>query len=87
MKAGTIITCPECARALLKTTKDLAPGDQMKDAGFESLGFDMTNQRSGCPDCGTRFVRQHPKTGKTQLHTEKDGWIPLSKEKPVVHRP
>lgn len=82
MKSGTVISCPECGRALLKTTKDLLPGAQMKDAGFESLGFDMESMRPGCPDCGERFIREHPVTKKTQLHTEESGWIPLSKEKP-----
>lgn len=77
MKAGAVITCPECLTPQLKSTRDVLPGGQIKDACFESLGFDMTGLRMGCFSCGTNWSRSHPKTGKTQIHTEQDGWISL----------
>lgn len=82
MKAGSVITCPSCGAKLLRTTKDLLPGQQMKDAGFESLGYNLQSEGARCNECMTKFVRQHPRTNKTQIHTEIDGWVSLSKEGP-----
>lgn len=79
LKAGTVISCPYCKADQVKTTKDLLPGSQMKDAGFESMGFDMDKGNAGCYECGTEFVRKHPKTKETQLHTKDEGWISLVK--------
>ena len=82
MKAGTIIICPECERPQLKTTKDLPPGGQMKDAAFESLGYDMEHAiRMGCYECGALWYRDAKIKGCPQLHTQ-EGWIDLMREKP-----
>lgn len=82
LKVGDIVSCPECGTAQMKVTKEIGPGDQLKDAKFESLGFEMDSHRPGCHKCGERFMRQHPITGKTQIFTELDHWIPLTPEKP-----
>lgn len=79
MKKGTIITCPICDAPQIQSTKDLAAGGQMKDAEFVSLGFDMDGLRAGCYKCAASFVREHPKTRATQLHTAENGWVSLSK--------
>lgn len=83
MKAGTVISCEACGAAQMKTTKDLMPGSQMKDAGFVSMGFDMDGMRAGCYKCGEKFVRPNALTGRTHIHTEENGWVPLSKEAPI----
>lgn len=82
LKAGTVITCPECETQQIKSTKDLQDGSQMKDAGWVSLGFDLKSQRAGCYRCSTKFVRQHPLSKRTQIHTSDNGWISLSKKEP-----
>lgn len=78
LKSGTVITCPTCGSAQMKTTKDLLPGHKMLEAEFESMGFDTINSiRAGCYKCAEKWYRAHPKTGRPQIHTEEDGWIPL----------
>lgn len=77
MKSGTIILCPECKSPQMKTTKDLLPGMQFKDAGLESLGFDLKCERAGCHECSTKFVLPNPLTGRMQIHTD-NGWIAFS---------
>lgn len=79
MKSGTILTCPDCATEQIETTQDVPPGGQMKDAGFKSLGFDLNNHRAGCYRCGTEWVRKHPITKETQIHTKDKGWVSLVK--------
>lgn len=79
LKAGTILNCPECGADQLKTTKDVLPGTPIKDAGFESLGFDMNNLSALCHSCGTAWSRKHPKTKETQIHTKDGGWVSLVK--------
>lgn len=55
----------------------------MKEAAFESLGFDMENSHAAnCYKCGEPWHRFHPVSRKPQIHTEEEGWIPLSKIKP-----
>jgi hypothetical protein len=78
MKAGTIITCPECEVEQMKTTKDIPPGSKMSEAGFESLGFDLEHSlRAACYKCGSLWYRKSPKTGRSQIHTQLDKWVPL----------
>lgn len=81
MKAGTVITCPKCEAAQIKSTKDVLPGGQTRDAEFVSMGYDM-KLGNGCYKCGTPFIRKHPKFKFTQLHTETEGWKALTKVKP-----
>lgn len=83
MKAGTVVSCPDCGAEQMKSTKDLLPGSQMREAEWESLGFDLNGERGGCHECGTKFIRTHPKTGKTQLHTKDELWVSLTKELPT----
>lgn len=85
LKAGSILTCPDqdCQAPQIRSTKDLTPGQQMNEAIWESMGFDMDGQRAGCYKCGTKFVREHPLTKRTQMHTEENGWFSLSKENPA----
>ncbi len=79
MKAGTVITCPDCGLPQIKSTKDLPPGGKMKDACWESVGWDMEGIRMGCYSCGSLWSRIHPKTGKTQIHVEGESWTPLER--------
>lgn len=83
MKSGTIVTCPVCEEHQIKSTKDLFPGAQMKDAAWESCGYDMEHaSRMGCKVCGSEWFREHPKTGHSQIHTKDNGWVSFEKEKP-----
>lgn len=84
MKSGTRVVCPDCRFPQIQSTKDLSPGAQMKDAGWESVGWDMDSQRMGCISCGASWHRKHPKTGMTQIHTEHDGWVTLSRNGEAV---
>lgn len=78
MKAGTVVTCPDCDAEQLVTTVDLEPGQRLSEAGFKSLGFDVHNsQRAGCHRCGALWYRKHPKTGRSQIHTQLDKWLAL----------
>lgn len=84
MKAGTIITCPsdDCGAEQLKTTKDVPAGGRLKEAAFESLGFDLAKAFSTrCYKCGAYWYRKHPKTGVSQIHTKEDKWVQLGKVK------
>lgn len=85
LKSGTIISCPDCGTEQLKTTKELLPGAQLKEAEFESLGYDMEMAYAmGCHKCGRLWYRRHPKTGASQIHTKDNAWVSLSKEKPQL---
>lgn len=87
MKAGTIVTCPSdtCGAEQLKTTKDVLPEGQMRDAGFESLGFDLDGATTTkCWKCGTYWYRKHPKTGVSQIHTKEEKWVQLGKVKKYI---
>lgn len=75
IKPGTLITCPVCDAAQLRATKEVAPGNQLKDADWETLGFNMEYQDMICYKCGEPWARQHPKTGHNQIHTDEDKWI------------
>ena len=78
MIEGTVISCPSCGSGQLITTRELLPGEKMMDANFESLGFDMENSmRAGCFKCAELWYRKHPKTKRSQIHTEENGWIPI----------
>ncbi len=60
----------------------------MKEAEFESLGYDLEHAiRMSCGECGELWSRKHPKTGATQIHTELDGWVSLSKTNEVPEKP
>lgn len=79
LEAGTVIVCPDCKTPQIKSTKELQPGAQMKDAEWETVGFDMTGIRMGCHQCGTEWFRSHPKTRESQIYTEKHQWVSLTK--------
>ena len=80
MKAETIIICPTCSEPQIKSTKELKPGEQMKDGGWISVGYDMQYAiRMACNKCATEWHRFHPKTREPQIHTE-EGWIALAKD-------
>lgn len=83
---GTIITCPKCGVPQLKTTVEIGPGQQLKDAQFESLGHGMLDVN--CYKCHTEWFRLSPKTGRKQIHTELDAWVPIGEptkhEKPLI---
>lgn len=87
MKAGTVIACPKCFTPQLISTKDLNPGSQMKEAKWESMGFNMENTFMNCHLCHELWTRQHPKTLEDQVYTAEDGWISLAKtNKPAKKR-
>ena len=78
-KEGTIISCPKCGAHQLKSTLELKPNSQMRDAAWESLGYDMKNQSMQCHQCWEPWHKKHPISGRTQIHIEGEGWISLSK--------
>lgn len=83
LKAGTIIVCPTCDMPQLKSSKDLKPGQQLKEAGWDSLGFEIDSLRMGCFKCGSAWYRIHPISGKSQIFTKDEHWLTLDKEVPV----
>lgn len=83
LKAGTTITCPECETPQLKSTKDILAGGQMKDANWETFGYDMTAQFMNCYKCGHLWARRNAATQAPQVHTLEHGWIETQKEPPV----
>lgn len=81
----TVVVCPDCHAPQIISTKEIGPGNKLGDAKWESLGFDMHDAiRMACNLCGTLWSRLHPKTRDTQIYTEKDGWVSLSKNKDTV---
>lgn len=83
VQVGTKITCPICEAPQLQATQEIKPGGQMKDANWESLGFDMDQHSMTCYKCGQFWARRHPKTSENQIHIEEHGWIPTSTKKPL----
>lgn len=79
LKAGTVIVCPLCQRPQIRSKKDLLPGSQVKDADWESVGFDLESMRMACDACGTKWHRTHPVTGEDQWHTSEDGWVSFTR--------
>lgn len=78
MKAGTIISCPDCGLPQIQSTKDILPGKKMQNGAWISVGWDMDGMRMGCYACGALWSRKHPRTGKTQLYINGE-WVPLDK--------
>jgi hypothetical protein len=85
LKAGEVVSCPECKVEQFKFIEDVLPGTQIKDAKMESLGFDLASQRAGCFECGSLFVRKEPETGFTQVHTKDHLWVRLAKKPNAGH--
>lgn len=75
LDAGTIITCPNCETEQVKTTKDIGPGQQLKDAEFESMGHNMAD--INCFMCHTPWYRTNPTTKRKQIHTKDMKWVAL----------
>jgi len=66
LKKGTIITCPECGKHLLKVMEDLVKGMQIWPHYFEGIGYNY--QDNPFRQCCNYYYRDG------QFHTE-DGWV------------
>lgn len=88
MPAGSIIVCPnpKCNLEQIKSTNDIGPGNQLKDAGWESINYDMEfSIRMACPSCATLWAKVDPKTGQHSIHIKGHGWtFPMSRKKLIL---
>lgn len=82
IEVGDIISCPNCQASQMEATAEVEPGQQLKDALWQSLGFDMSSQKMQCYKCKTDWHRFHPARGWPQIYLEDKEWFSSSRVKP-----
>jgi hypothetical protein len=75
--AGTVLTCPQCHKGMVRSLKDLGEGEVLNMNDFESLLDDPVHKSPmRCPVDGNYYVRMIKRRGQTigQVHTQ-EGWV------------
>lgn len=85
IKKDAIVSCPECDEPQMQAGADIGEGAQLKEAKWETLGFDFKSLTCSCHKCGALWYKKHPDFDYSQIHIKEKGWTVLSKKKPSIH--